>query len=111
MNEAAIKSLIGLKIKSLREEKDLTQEKFGEIIGIEPANLSNIENGKTYPDTKTLINLIKKTEITPDYLLGFLKELDSRDYKSIDFEIIDALISLPFEAKEHFRDFLKLYKK
>ena len=111
MDETTIKLSIGLKIKSFRDEKGFTQEKFGEIVGIEPANLSNIENGKAYPDIKTLINLVKNTDITPEYLLGFLKETEVSEYTSIDFEILNLIINLPAHTKEHFLAFLKSLKK
>lgn len=44
-----IKSLLGAKIKSLRNEKGITQEYFAEKIGISPRSVSFIENGKNYP--------------------------------------------------------------
>lgn len=42
-----IKSLLGAKIKSLRNEKGITQEYFAEKIGISPRSVSFIENGKS----------------------------------------------------------------
>lgn len=110
MDENEIKSLIGLKVKSLRTSMNLTQEEFGEIIGLEPANLSNLENGKAYPDIKTLINLISNTDMTPDYILGFLKDGEGEKYTSVDFDILSLLINKPVQTKEFFRDFLKSLK-
>ena len=49
-----IKSLLGAKIKSLRNEKGITQEYFAEKIGISPRSVSFIENGKNYPAPETL---------------------------------------------------------
>lgn len=39
--------IIGTKIRELRKEKGLTQERLGEISGIEPCNISHIERGAT----------------------------------------------------------------
>ena len=44
-----IKRLLGAKIKSLRNQKGITQEYFAEQIGISPRSVSFIENGKNYP--------------------------------------------------------------
>ena len=49
-----IKKLLGAKIKSLRNEKSITQEYFAEKIGISPRSVSFIENGKNYPTPETL---------------------------------------------------------
>lgn len=44
-----IKKLTGKRIKELRKAQNLTQEQLAELIGIEKRNLSNIENGHTFP--------------------------------------------------------------
>ena len=49
-----IKKLLGKKIKEIRKNKNFTQEKMAELIGIETASLSNIENGKYYPTAENL---------------------------------------------------------
>ncbi len=111
MDSDYIKSKLGLKIKSYRKSKRFSQDTFCSYIDLEQKNLSNIENGKAYPDIKTLINLVKNTDITPEYLLGFLKETEASEYTSIDFEILNLIINLPDSTKEHFLAFLKSLKK
>ena len=72
-----IKKEIGLKIRTFRREKKLTQEQFSELVNIEQASLSNIENGKTYPTFSTVCNLIEKANIEPNYLFDFLYKNNS----------------------------------
>ena len=48
--------LIGKRIKELRKNRGYTQDKFSELLGIDPKHLSRIECGKTQPS----LNLIKK---------------------------------------------------
>ena len=52
-----IKSLLGKRIKELRRERNLSQEKLAENIGIDPNNLSRIENGKNYPSAETIVKI------------------------------------------------------
>ena len=49
-----IKFLLGKRIKELRKKQGLTQEKLAGAANIEIASLSNIENGKNYPNHDTL---------------------------------------------------------
>ena len=66
-----IKKLLGKKIKEIRKSKNMTQEKLAESIGIEPASLSNIENGKYYPTAENLEKILKTLEIAPNELYHF----------------------------------------
>ena len=50
---------IGLRIKSLRKQKDLTQEKLAEEIGISSKQLSRIEMANYMPSTPTFLSLQK----------------------------------------------------
>lgn len=52
-----IKNSLGKKIKKIRKEQGLTQEKLAELINIEIPSLSNIETGKYAPSTETLQKL------------------------------------------------------
>ena len=66
-----IKKLLGAKIKSLRNEKGITQEYFAEKIGISPRSVSFIENGKNYPTPETLDAICEMLEIEPYKLFLF----------------------------------------
>ena len=49
-----VKKLLGNRIKEIRKERKITQEKLAELIDIEPNNVSKIENGKNYPSAENL---------------------------------------------------------
>lgn len=66
-----IKKLLGKKIKQLRKDKDLTQEKLAELINIEIPSLSNIETGKYSPSVETLQKLSEVLNVEPWELYYF----------------------------------------
>jgi len=51
------KLLLGKRIRELRKRKGINQEKLAELISVEPATISNIENGKNYPSISNLENI------------------------------------------------------
>lgn len=69
-----IKVLLGKRIKEIRKQKKLTQEKLAELAGIETPSLSNIENGKNYPGNETLFKLSSALNVKPYELYKFEHE-------------------------------------
>ena len=65
-NEVIYKKAIGENIRKIRKRNKLTQDIFAEKIGIEPSNLSNIENGKSFPSAMTIIQIQKHFEISTE---------------------------------------------
>lgn len=80
------------------------------MLGMEQANLSKIENGKSFPDITTLCTIIEKTTVSADFLLGFLKK-DYEKQTSIDEEIFNLIINLPDEVKVNLKNLLCSIKK
>lgn len=66
-----IKVLLGKRIKELRKSSNLTQEKLAELAGIEIPSLSNIENGKNYPNHETLEKISIGLNVKPYELFIF----------------------------------------
>ena len=48
---------IGKRIQTKRQERNITQEKLAEQVGISVVYLSKIENGRVYPTLETLSNI------------------------------------------------------
>ena len=48
---------IGKRIQTRRQERNITQEKLAEQVGISVVYLSKIENGRVYPTLETLSNI------------------------------------------------------
>lgn len=59
-----------IRLKELRLEKDLSQTKLAEKLGVDFRTISNCENGVRKPDIDTVVNIAKYFEVSTDYLLG-----------------------------------------
>ena len=71
MNEEEFKREFGKNLRALRLERKVTQSEVAEAIGLEPHNLNRIENGKSFPQIKTIIKLINYFNILPTELFSF----------------------------------------
>ena len=63
---------IGLKIKSLRKKKDLTQEKLAEYLGVSFQAVSKWETGVASPDLSMIIPLARLLGCSTDELFGLV---------------------------------------
>ncbi len=61
--------ILGNRIKSTREAKNLTQEKLAELTGLSNNYISNIERNRSIPSLETLVKLCNALDATPDSLL------------------------------------------
>lgn len=66
------KKLLGKRIRQLRKNNGLSQERFAELIGIDPNSVSRIECGVHYPSLDTLekIATILKIEMRDLFLFN-----------------------------------------
>lgn len=58
------------RIRDLREDKDLTQQKMGEILSCSQRVYSNYERGELDIPTEILIKLADFHEVSVDYILN-----------------------------------------
>ena len=97
------KKCLGLKIRTLRKSKHITQEKFSELINVSPRHMVKIENGQVYPTFVTLKKISETLEVSiqslfendyydePENLKQKLHELiETLDNKNIRFLYIVA---------------------
>ena len=72
------KKLLGKRIKELRKEAGLTQEKLAELIDIETTSLSGIESGRHFPSLPTIEKIANKLNVELKILFDFnhLKSID-----------------------------------
>jgi len=61
---ATITQKIGAKIKKIRKQKGLTQEKLSELTNIDYSYLNLIESGKRNPSIKRLHKIAKVLEVS-----------------------------------------------
>ena len=64
--------LLGQMIRTTRKEKNLTQEKLGELIGINKSQISKLENNANSATIETIIRVFKalKAEINFNVVLN-----------------------------------------
>ncbi|MCO7160819.1 helix-turn-helix domain-containing protein [Agathobaculum butyriciproducens] len=60
---------LGLRIKMLRTEKGLTQEKLAEALGVSLEHIGKIERGKRTPSLDLVISMSKFFHTSTDYIL------------------------------------------
>lgn len=102
MDIEEFRKCFGENLKNFRKSKGLTQSELAETIGLETHNLNRIENGKSFPQVKTLINIINYFEIFPyelftdknDKIASVIDKLSKNPDKLDDFlRILNALTS------------------
>lgn len=82
-----LKQKLGKRIQEIRKQQKLTQEKFAEIIGIDPKNVSKIENGLNYPSSETITAIAEALGVDIYELFVF----DDIPYEKMKQEIINSL--------------------
>ena len=60
---------LGERIKLLRNEKGLTQDKLGNMTGIHPKHIGKYEASKAAPSADKLKQIAEALEVSADYLL------------------------------------------
>ncbi|HAP67088.1 MAG TPA: XRE family transcriptional regulator [Nitrospinae bacterium] len=78
---AAIKELIGARIKSIRDAKGMTQERLAEVMDINSKYLSNIERGKENPTLDMLIKLANALEVEMWEMFDFGHEVSLKELR------------------------------
>jgi len=87
------KELIGVRIKSLRNSKNITQEQLSERIGINSKYLSSIERGKENPTLNTLIRMAESLEVDMGEIFNSLQIEDPAKRKSLLISLLDEVDS------------------
>lgn len=70
MTENIDKKAVGLRIKSIRQEKGMTLEEFGKLFGAGKGLVSRWENGLSIPNAERLKSIAKIGDITVNQLLN-----------------------------------------
>lgn len=60
---------IGKRVKEIRIEHGLSQQKFGELLSVSQDTISLWEKGKSLPTTEFLIAIAKQFDVSVDYIL------------------------------------------
>lgn len=85
---------IGYKIKAFREANNLTQEQLADLINCNFKTIGNIENNRTMPDLKQVINLCDVLNVSMDELFAdILAKTDTLNEPSEADESYPHLVS------------------
>lgn len=96
-----LKIKFGKRLKELRKQKNISQEKFAELINISPRNLSKIETGQTFPSSANLEKIVKSLGCNFSYLFDFDKQININQIRQRFLFLINNLDE---------KDILNLYK-
>lgn len=86
--------MISKRLKSLREDKDMSQKDLANAIGVSPSTIGMYESDKRTPDSEMLNRIADFFQVSVDYLLGrttektpptreYNPELNQKDKKDI----------------------------
>lgn len=84
------KELLGLKIKEIRKQRKLTQEKLSELVGVDNGYISKLEIGQNFPTIGTLEKIANVLDVELSVLFQFTDVKDI-DFKSEILRIYDKL--------------------
>lgn len=111
---------INERIYKLRKDLSLSQEAFGEKIGIKKASVSMIEKGKNNPSEQTIKLICKEFNVSYAWLIDgvgdtFIETEDlfidllAKEYDLDDLQVrlIEKFVKLDKENREAFMNFLK----
>ncbi len=98
-----IKSNLGIRIKELRKQRRLSQEKLAELVDISQNALSYIETGDNFCSADTLEKIITALEIDPQELFDF------GHFKSND-ELLNEINHILNKNPEKIPEFYKILK-
>jgi len=83
--------LFGLRLRTLRTGKRLTQEDLAEKLGVTKASISRYELSAIYPSVEVLIEISKYFDVSVDYLLGLSEKIDLKMSALTDEQIVIVL--------------------
>ncbi|WP_406242060.1 helix-turn-helix domain-containing protein [Tissierella carlieri] len=110
--------MIGKRIKTLRNERNLLQKDLAEQLNLSQQTISLYESEKRQPDYQILQSIADFFNVSVDYLLGRTDIKDSsilsvkEDETKFDIhnEIADEIEKLSPESQEELKKLIELYK-
>ncbi|MBP3923814.1 helix-turn-helix transcriptional regulator [bacterium] len=100
----SLKILFGKKLKDLRKERGLTQEKFAELLELETGSIGMIEIGQRATSFETLEKISEKLNINYYELFDF-EEIETKN--SIEKAIIKEINKLDEKTLKFILNFIK----
>ncbi len=92
-----IEQEIGRRIKEIRKQKKIPQEKLAEMIGISPNYMSALERGAYNIKLELLVQIIDCLDITADDLF---RDVIKNGYVNRTSRLSDEIATLPVEEQQ-----------
>ena len=86
--------IIGKKIKSIRESREMTQMEFCDLVNCTQAALSGYENGSKIPSIDTLYTIATQCNASLDWLCGLIDQDSNRFSINTTADILNAINEL-----------------
>lgn len=106
-------SSFALRLKELREEKELTQAELGEKLGISRNTIASWESNRRTPELETAKQLADFFNVSVDYLLGRTNirkfDLDIDNIAAMRSREMEGYNDLTKEEQEFLRNFVREY--
>ena len=96
---------LGLKIKTARKQKGLTQEKLAEAVSCNTSHISNIENNYTKVSLNVLLAIANVLDTTIDSLID---EQYDEPSKGLDHDIIEKIRNSGYDKKKKILKLLEI---
>lgn len=105
--------MIGERLKTLRENKQITQQEMADALGISRGTYAHYEISRREPDDATKLKIADFFGVTTDYLLGRTDETHGYKIETIAAHRTDDPTSqLPEESRKSLEEFKKfLFEK
>lgn len=100
--------LAGLKIRSLRKKRHLTQAELASRIGVQQSDLSRMEKGEYRVSLDTLFKILQTFEMT---MAEFFDEVVQGGVSEKDQEILSAFHRLDLDDQREVREFIQFKRQ
>jgi transcriptional regulator with XRE-family HTH domain len=104
-------SVLGKRIKEIREKLNYTQKRFADALKISNVQLSRYESGDRKPEPEMIANIAELLDVSSDYLLGIT---DNPTPNKKDEEISSAYYdydNITEEEKDYLDLQLEIFRK
>lgn len=105
-----LQELLGARIRSLREEQNLTQDALADLCGTNQGHIGKIERGENNLTLDTLIRIADGLHVSVRDLLDFDSEL-VLPYNAYILKVIRHMESLPVETCAQIEEIVKTFVK
>jgi transcriptional regulator with XRE-family HTH domain len=75
--EISLEEILSRRLKEVRNQRGLTQERLGKLAGINTTTIAHFETGSRLPSVSNLKSIAKSLATSSDYLIGLSDQLNT----------------------------------